>query len=282
MSISIKRVAHKPAAAATVNAAKPTARRSTVQSAGTGLAVLKMLATMGGAASLTALAARLEESPAKVHRYLASLIEAGFVQQEPETARYLLGVEAIAIGLAAMRQSDVLTLAAQQLARLADEHALSCFVAVGGNRGPTIVRWFEPVQPVTVNVKVGSVMPVLWSATGRIYGAYANSAEVDALIGAELAAASPAQRRLLPNRRAVDALFDEVRSLGCAPLRDVLLDGVSAVAVPILGTDGRLAAVLTALGISGRFDPSPDGATARLLRGAADAVGARLGGRAAG
>lgn len=260
-------------------AARPAARRSSVQSAGTGLAVLKMLATMGGAASLSALGERLEESPAKVHRYLASLIKAGFVQQEPETARYVLGVESIAIGLAAMRQSDVLTLASQQLAHLADEHGLSCFVAVAGNRGPTIVRWFEAGQPVTVNVKVGSVMPVLWSATGRAFAAFSSRRDIAQLLDAELAQASAAQRKLLPNRAAVDALLDEIRAFGCAPLQDVLLNGVSAVAVPVFDADQRLAAVMTALGISGTFDPSPGGETAQRVLRAGDAVSARVGGR---
>jgi DNA-binding IclR family transcriptional regulator len=38
-----------------------------------------------------------------------------------------------------------------------------------GNKGPTIVRIEEPGLPVTVNARVGSVMPLLWSATGRVF-----------------------------------------------------------------------------------------------------------------
>jgi DNA-binding IclR family transcriptional regulator len=256
-------------------------RRSRVQSAGTAIAVLKMLAEMGGSASLTALAGRLEESPAKVHRYLASLVEGDLVLQEPATARYVLGPEAIAIGLAAMRQSDVLALAAAELARLAEAHRLSCFVAVLGNQGPTIVRWDEPVQPVTVNVRVGSVLPILWSATGRAFGAFSDAAALKAQIKRELAAATPEHRRQLPDRRSVDAMFEEIRALRCAPMRDVLLNGVSAVAAPIFNAAGKVAAVLTALGPSGGFDPTPGGSTASLVLQAASSVSTRLGHRAA-
>jgi DNA-binding IclR family transcriptional regulator len=255
-------------------------RRSKVQSAGTAVSVLKALAAMGGGASLTALAARLEESPAKVHRYLASLVEGELVLQEPATARYVLGPEAITIGLAAMRQSDVLSLAAVELATLAESHQLSCFVAVLGNQGPTIVRWDEPVQPVTVNVRVGSVLPILWSATGRAFGAFSDAAAVKTRIKEELAAATAEHRRQLPNQRAVDALFQEIRSLRCAPMRDVLLNGVSAVAAPVFNATGKVAAVITALGPSGGFDPTPGGATASLVLRAANAVSERLGHRA--
>jgi DNA-binding IclR family transcriptional regulator len=239
--------------------------------------VLKTLAAMGGGASLTALAARVGESPAKVHRYLASLVEAEFVLQEAVTSRYVLGPEAIAVGLAAMRHSDVLELGAAELARLAQSHHLSCFVSVLGSHGPTVVRWFEPIQTVTVNVKTGSVMPVLWSATGRAFGAFIQSSLLDAAVQKELAEATPERRLLLPDQHAVDALFTEIRSLRCAPIRDVLLVGVSAVAVPIFNADGRLAAVLTALGTSGSFDPTPGGSTSLVVRQAADSVSTRLG-----
>jgi DNA-binding IclR family transcriptional regulator len=81
-----------------------------VQAAETGMAVLKALARLGGRASLTAIAAQIDESPAKVHRYLVSLMEEGFVAQEAGTQQYHLGIEALQIGLAAMRQADPLRL----------------------------------------------------------------------------------------------------------------------------------------------------------------------------
>jgi len=266
--------------AASTTAARPArtvSRRSKVQSAGTGMAVLKTLAAMGGAASLTALAGRLGESPAKVHRYLASLVEAEFVIQDPATSRYLLGPESLAIGLAAMRQSDALTLASAELVRLGESHNLSCFISVLGNCGPTIVRWSEPAHPVAVNVRVGSVMPILWSATGRAFAAFCRSALLEGLLVKELADATPDQRQLIPDRAAADRLLEQVRNLGCAPVRDVMLNGISAVAAPVFNADGTVTVVMTALGPSGAFDPAPEGEIAHALRDAAGAVGKRLG-----
>ncbi len=48
-------------------------RRQRVQSAEMGMSVLKALARLDGMASLTAIAAEVGESTAKVHRYMASL-----------------------------------------------------------------------------------------------------------------------------------------------------------------------------------------------------------------
>lgn len=259
---------------------EPSSRRGKVQSAATAVEVLKALADIGGGASLTALAARLAENPAKVHRYLASLCAAGFVVQEAATARYLLGPEALAIGLAAMRQSEVLDLAGAELTALAYEHDLSCFIAVMGSHGPTVVRWVEPTQAVTVTVKAGSVMPVLWSATGRVFGAFVRSKVIDSLVAAELAAATPERRALLPDPAAAEALFAKVRKLGCAPLVGTLTAGISAIAFPVFNAYAEPVAVLTALGPSGHFDPTPGRPTAEAVRQAAGRLNERLGHRA--
>ena len=256
-------------------------RRQTVQSAGFGLMVLKGLAAMGGAASLSALAQDLGENPAKLHRYLASLKEAGFVAQDEAGGRYVLGEAALAVGLAAMRQINVLNVAPAELAALTETHNVASFVAVLGNRGPTIMRWEEPMQPVTVNVRVGSVLPILWSATGRAFAASMKSALLDSLIRDELAGASPARRKLIGDARAVEAMLAQVREAGCAAIRDTLLGGVSAVAAPILDFSGRVAAVMTALGTTSEIAADPRSALARDVRARCARISHALGWRQA-
>ena len=45
--------------------------------------------------------------------------------------------------------------------RLREGLEVTCFVAVMGNKGPTVMRFEEPGLPVTVNVRAGSVMSML-------------------------------------------------------------------------------------------------------------------------
>jgi len=249
-------------------------RRQRVQSAETGMAVLKGLARLGGRASLTALAQHVEESPAKVHRYLASLVEEGLVVQDKATQQYVLGVEALRIGLAAMRQADPIRVAEPGLVRLRETLEITCFLAVMGNLGPTIVRFEEPALPVTVNVRVGSVLPMLWSATGRAFLAFADEVAVRTMAERELAAATPETRAQLDRADPIGALQREARDAGSVSIRDTLLRGISAVAAPIEDHAGRICAVLTALGASGGFDPAVDGVIARAVR--AEALQASL------
>src|SRR5690606_27251629 len=93
-------------------------RRQRVQAATTGMVLPKSLARPGGPARRPTLARHVDENPAKVHRYLVSMMEAGLVDQDPISLQVFLGAEAIQIGLAAMRLADPLRIAEPALARL--------------------------------------------------------------------------------------------------------------------------------------------------------------------
>lgn len=255
----------------------PAARRRRVQSAEVGMGILKALARLGGAASLTAVAQAVGESTAKVHRYLASLVEEGLVAQDTASQRYVLGQEAILIGLAALRQSDPIRAGEPALVRLRDELGVTCFIAVMGNQGPTILRIEEPALPVVVNVRAGSVLPLLLSATGQVFLAWSDGESLDDQARREWDGATPAQRAQLKARDPVAALRKRVRELGSASVEGLLSAGISAVAAPIRQHHGQVAAVLTALGASGGFDAAPAGRIATRVRQEADAISAALG-----
>ncbi len=248
-----------------------------MQSAETGMAVLKGLAHLGGRSSLTALSAHVAESPAKVHRYLASLMEAGLVLQDAASQHYYLGTEAIQIGLAAMRQADPIRAAEPCLIRLRESLEVTCFVAVMGNKGPTIVRFEEPGLPVTVNVRAGSVMSMLWSATGRAFLGLLDESRVLALAEQELGEATPgnagAARRERPDRAsaprgAAGALRQRERHL---PARHQRRGGAGVrLCGPGVRRDHRT-------GRHGGFDPAIDGPIATAVRQEARAASALLG-----
>jgi len=252
-------------------------RRQRVQSATTAVVLLKGLAALGGRASLTALASYVDESPAKVHRYLVSLMEESLVAQQPLTQLYVLGPECLAIGLAAMRIVDPIREAESSLALLRETLEVTCFVAVMGNRGPTIVRFEEPGLPVTVNVRVGSVMSVLWSATGRVFLGLLDESRLRAIAEDELAQAPAELRAQLDVNDPIGTLRREVQAARGASVKDTNLKGISAVAAPLFDFNGRLCGTLTALGATGGFDSSIDGPIAAAVRREAHAISARLG-----
>jgi DNA-binding IclR family transcriptional regulator len=257
------------------NDARP--RRQRIQAIQTGMGILKGLTQLGGRASLTALSRHIDENPAKVHRYLASLVAEGLLLQDSVSAQYLLGPESIRIGLAAMRLADPTRVAEPELVKLRERLEMTCFVAVMGNKGPTIVRFEEPGLPVTLNVRVGTVLSLLWSATGRICLAFLDDSHIRALAAEELAAAPAKRRALLNGRDPVGVIQADVRRHGLAIVKDTNLQGISAIAAPILDFSNRVQAVLTVLGPTGSFDLAADAVVARTLAKAARDISDALG-----
>ena len=265
----------RPAPAPAQSVAEP--RRRRVQSAEMGMGILKSLAALGGAASLTAVAQAVGESTAKVHRYMASLVEQDLVAQDAATQRYFLGQAAIHIGLAALRQCDPIRAGEPALLRLQAELGVTCFIAVMGNLGPTILRIEEPPLAVVVNVRAGSVLPLLWSATGQVFMALGAGAALRVQAQQEWARATPRQKAVLPDAAAIDALCQQVRAQGFANVQDLLLPGISAAAAPLHRHDGAVVGALTALGATGGFDARADGEAVGRLCAAAASVSAQLG-----
>jgi DNA-binding IclR family transcriptional regulator len=252
-------------------------RRQRVQSAEMGMTILKALARLNGMASLTAVAADVGESTAKVHRYMASLSQEGLVAQDPATQQYYLGSEAIQIGLAALRQCDPVRLGESALVRLRDELEVTCFIAVMGNKGPTVLRLEEPGLPITINVRAGSVLPLLWSATGRAFLGYMDDVRIRSQADEELAHANEEQRASLDDSNPIGRLQEAVRTRGSSMIKDTLLRGVSAVAAPIFDHTGRVCAVLTALGAASGFDTNPKGPFTTAVVREASGISAALG-----
>lgn len=96
----------------------------------------------------------------------------GLVKQHPLTGHYELGPAALQMALAALQQLDPLTEASQEAAQLAARSDLSIALAVWGQLGPTVVRLDEPRYPLHVNLRVGTVMSLFNTITGRVFAAY--------------------------------------------------------------------------------------------------------------
>ncbi|WP_434776504.1 IclR family transcriptional regulator [Pseudomonas oryzihabitans] len=247
-------------------------RRQKVQAAEVGTDILKALAELAPSTSLSRLASHLDMPASKVHRYLQALIASGFAEQDPRTNHYGLGQAALFVGLAALGRLDVVKLAAPVLAALRDEVGETCFLAVWGNKGPTVVLVEQAVRAVTLVTQVGSVLPLLGSSTGLVFNAFLPDAETAALREEEL------RQQQAPSPTSLDDSTSRLRETRLQPVHGLLMAGVNALSAPLLGVGDRLAGVLTVVGAAPGFTADIEGEAASRLEAAAQAISARLGG----
>ena len=191
--------------------------RAGIQSVEVGFALLEGLTRSRGPLMLKDVAASAGMSAAKAHRYLVSFQRLGLVTQDPRTARYDLGPAALKLGLASLTRLDGVRLARERMPALMETIGHTLALAVWGNHGPTIVHWEESPQAVTANLRLGDVMPLLSSATGRCFAAFMSPEVVAPLLKEELARAVKMRRTDLPATMAeVNTLLAEVRERGAA------------------------------------------------------------------
>ncbi|WER46135.1 IclR family transcriptional regulator [Cupriavidus sp. WKF15] len=252
--------------------------RSGIQSIEVGFKLLQALAASPRAMMLRDLAAAAEMNPAKAHRYLVSFLRLGAVAQDPVSGRYDLGPFALQLGLAGLNRLDPVKKARPILSQLRDEIDLTAGIAVWGNHGPTIVHWEESSHPVTVSLRLGDVMPMLNSATGRLYGAYLSRKQTQPLIERELAARGQDDVPDIPASAAdYDAICADVRAHGAARTRGGVLPGINAFSMPVFDANGHLAMGLIVLGAQSIFDAEWGGTVDRRVREIAQQLSSELG-----
>lgn len=254
--------------------------RAGIQSVEVGFALLDALARAPGPLMLRDLAAAAGMSAAKAHRYLVSFQRLQLVTQDGGNTRYDLGPAALKLGLASLSRLDAVKLARERVASLVESLGHTVALAVWGNRGPTIVHWEESPQAVTVNLRLGDVMPLLSSATGRCFAAWLAQEALAPLLREELARLQR-QRQPLPDvpttMAQVQRLLAQTREQGLGRVVDSLLPGVAGFCAPVFDADGHLALGIVTLGPTSGFDCAWDGAVATPLRAAAARLSDDLG-----
>ena len=252
--------------------------RAGIQSVEVGFGLLQVLGQAPGPLMLRDLARAAGMSAAKAHRYLVSFQRLELVVQDAASTRYDLGPAALKLGLACLSRLDAVKLARERVARLMEEIGHTLAIAVWGNHGPTIVHWEESPHAVTVNLRLGDVMPLLSSATGLCFAAYAPKEAIAPMVKEELARLQKQGRAEVPTTPAeVRAALEEVRRRGGARVVETLLPGIVGFCLPVFDSDGHMALGLVALGPAGNFDPEWEGAVARPLRAAAQQLSSDLG-----
>ncbi|HSV83192.1 MAG TPA: IclR family transcriptional regulator [Ramlibacter sp.] len=243
----------------------------------TGLGVLEALVNSPRSLMLKEVAKHASVHPAKAHRYLVSFVRMGYVMQE-DSGLYRLGPTALRAGMACIDQTDVLRLARPILEQVSAELDESYLAAVWGNHGPTVVLWRDSTRPVSVNIRPGSVLPVLSSATGRVFAAFLEERVSAPFVAKELQERKAARgTRTLTTLREVEALKAEIRRTAISTVDGELREGISGVGVPVFNHDGALVLVLACFGSDRAFDLSCNGTPATTLKRASASLSQQLG-----
>lgn len=231
--------------------------RRGIQSFDIGLTVLEAFVAAKGPLTLTQLGEKMGMPASKLHRYVSSLVSAGFLDQPRRSGAYDLGPRALAVGLAALNRNDFVNRAATATEDLVARTGVTGTIAVWGNYGPTLVRWERGTDVLTTALGLGSVMDLFRSATGRIFAAYLPEKSVKSFLSSGIGVASGAAGAGLDFEQ-LAAMRQEIRRIGYACADGQYIPGLYAASAPVLNWQGDVEVAVTLVGRT-KAVTDPDG-----------------------
>lgn len=153
-------------------------------------------------------------------------------------------------------------------------------LGVWGNFGPTLIWWIEAKKPIDVRLRCGMVLPLLGSATGKVFAAYSSPSLTQPYLDAEIEAAQKTGSAEFMHQQGVDAHLQQVRDRKMGAIQNAIMTninekGVNGYSVPVFDASGSIVLALTMMGDATEFpedDPALD-----VLKEAARRLSARLG-----
>jgi DNA-binding IclR family transcriptional regulator len=229
-----------------------------IQSATVALSVLRVLIESGQPLFLREVAAGAGIAASNAYRYLVSFAEAGMIVQDPLSGKYDLGPLAIQLGLSALQRVDAVDIAIEVLSDLVLATRADGHICVFGTAGPTVIRWKQGPGDISLRVGEGLVLPVLGSATGRLWAAFLPPEIAMMPMSGRQPSRSGARAAQPTLAKNLSALTDPILETGISQSSGELKDGIDVICAPIFDRDGKIILSITLLGTSANFSARAD------------------------
>jgi IclR family acetate operon transcriptional repressor len=190
------------------------------------------------------LARRLAIPKSTLSQLLSSLRDAGYVALID--GRYHPGIQLISLSYRVARKGKALIAVKPALDRLAREAAETVLLAVRVHNQFMYVEQSPGPHPIRYAVDIGDTRPLETTAIGRVFLAFDGAAprSLPNGSGSAKASAGPA---------ALERILADIRRNGYSVNEGEVLEGVHAIAAPILDAAGYPIAALAVLGPRGRM-----------------------------
>lgn len=193
------------------------------------------------------LARDVQLTKSNVHRILKTLASRGFVTQDPQSARYCLGLRLWEFGTVAVDRLDVKRVASRALSELAGVTRETVHLSVLSEADVVYVDKIDSPEPVRAYSRVGGRAPAYCVATGKALLAYASDTAVHTVARGIVRHTE----RTVRNESELRRELDDVRRRGYALNHGEWRESVFGIAAPVRQAPGH---VVAAVGISGPAD----------------------------
>lgn len=249
-------------------------QRTRLSSVTTAVRLLKLFSVQDHELGISELAKRLRVAKSTVHRLASALLEEGLLEQNPENNRYRLGVALFGLGTLVRRRMEVVAEAKTFLTDLRAHTGENVRLAILNGSNVVYVNDFEGPHPVRLRSSIGLSKPAYCTAEGIVLLTGQPQEVIDAMLAGELVAPTP---RATVDPAAIRARIKEAQRLGYAVDDEESEIGMTCVAAPVHGGDGRVVAGIGVAGPRTRLRKRTIPALAARVVATADQISTRFG-----
>lgn len=255
------------------------AEHNGVQSVNHAIDIIEYLYQVGREASISEISAGTGMFGSTIHRQLSTLKERGFVYQNPENAKYWLGLRFYAIGNLVKNNLPIINILAPFADQVAQTYRQTIYIAIPdyssdvcAHQAMVYRKSFSAVM-LRNEVKVGMVIPSHGSATGKCMMAYYPEALIQQYSQTPLVKMT---EKTITDWGNLKAEFATIRARGYALDSEEEEDGRTCIAVPVLDSYHNIVASISLSGQSRSIFESPVNAMVRDLKAVADIVASKI------
>jgi len=195
--------------------------------------------------SMTQIAERLGMNKSAVHRHLATLERMRFVQRDPVTGMYQLGIRLLQMAYLTLEGSDLRRVAAPFLRSLCDEYRETVDLAVLDDTEVVFLDVVESPQRVRLAAAIGQRLPAYATAAGKAILALMPEATVRRILAHGMPATTGHAAR---SPEALLADLRLTRERGFALAEQEYEEGINAVAAAIVDSNEQPLASISVAG----------------------------------
>jgi DNA-binding IclR family transcriptional regulator len=251
----------------------------TVQAVERALKILIVLAEVGIPLTLTQIRDKTDLNISTAHRLLHTLMNDGFIGQDKETGKYLLGLRTFEVGHAALYSMDIRTTARPFLQELVDRCNETTNLAILDQDEVVYIDQIESLNMIKIFARVGSRGPAHCTGAGKALLAHVTDRELERFLQQKGPLRSYTEFTICDPAKFKEEML-RTRNNGYAQDNGELEDGVRCVAVPIWDFENKAIAAISVSGPDTRLTDSF--ISERLIpevMAAADKISERLGHR---
>lgn len=209
-----------------------------------------------------------------VSRLLSALGKEGFVEQNPESGKWRLGLGLLGLAGAVLERIDLREAASIPLRTLVSQTQETINITVLDGNECVNVESIRSPKAIQYAGRLGRRTPLHCTSTGKVLLAFLRSEERDKLLPDRLLSCT---KKTIADRPSLEQALEQVCAQGYAVAHEEFEEGLSSIAAPIRNHTGQVIATVSISGPTYRMGPGRIEEFVKPLIDAATEISVNLG-----